>query len=596
MGVARVYEGYAPYLAANVAAVDYAQTADAVYTAHIDYEPWRLTRAGHTDWTWSTLGFTPTIGAPTISGVVATQPNTTGAIATNYSYEVTAISADGEESRPSNVGTVSNDMSLQGNYNTVSWSAVTDAVGYDVYKGDNSSKGYIGSSTTTSFIDRNLDAIASDTPPQGTNPFAAVNDYPSAVALHQGRLWYARTHNRPNAVWGSQSANFENMDVSRPARPSDAVSFALVANQVNSVNQIASLGKNLVALTSDSIFAINGGGEGVPITPAAINPERQSARGSTRLKPIIVDNIMFYQPTKAGEVRTLGWDFQIEGLASNNVAIFSPHFFKNRLIVSWAYQDNPYSCIWAVLDNGEMLCFTWEQEHEVWGWTKIDIDGFVEQCASITEGGYARLYILVRRTIAGVERRFHERMALPHIDDADVACHLDCAITQAFDPPSNVVTGLWHLEGEEVTVHADGYSFHGLTVEDGSVTLPNGYEAVVATAGLSYEGLIETLPPVATGQGGTFHVDPQNIGQVTLRAVDTKGLEISTDGEFWAPLPERTGDDLATPADIAARDYEIPAPSTWQPGATLKIRQTEPFPAHLTAIFFELMVGGPSGD
>lgn len=596
MGVARVFEGFAPYLAESVTGVDYAQSAGTIYTAHIDYEPWKLTRgASHVDWEWSTLGFTPSIAAPVASGATPTQPNATGAIATSYSYQVTAISAEGEESRPSNTVSASNDMSLQGNYNTVAWGAVTGAVSYDVYKGDNSSKGYIGSSTSTSFIDRNLDAIASDTPPQGTNPFAANNDYPSAVALHQGRLWYARTYNRPNAVWGSQAANFENMDVSRPARPNDAVSFALVSNQVNSVNQLSSLGKNLVALTADSIFAINGG-EGSPITPAAINPERQSGRGSTRLKPITIDNILFYQPTKAGEVRTLGWDFQIEGLSSNNIAIFSPHFFKNRLIICWAYQDNPFSCIWAVLDNGEMLCFTWEQEHEVWGWTKIEVDGFVEQCAVITEGGYDRLYILVRRTVAGVERRFHERMAVPHQEDVDVACHLDCSITQAFDPPTNTITGLWHLEGETVSVHADGYAFHGLTVEDGEVTLPNSYEAVVATVGLRYEGVIETLAPVASGQGGTFHVDPQNIGQVTLRAVDTKGLEISTDGEFWVPLPERIGGDVGTPTDISARDFEVPSPANWQDGATLQIRQAEPFPAHITAVFFELLLGGTSGD
>lgn len=593
MGVARLFQTYTPYPAAAVMGLDYAQTADVIYTAHISYAPQRLTRTGHTSWVWGNVDFDPVIQPPTGVSAVASQPNATGAIATDYTYVVTATDANGIESRASTAVTETNDLSLNGNYNTLSWTASPNAVSYTVYKGDNDLKGYIGSTTTTSFKDRNLNNISSDTPPQGTNPFPGANDYPSTVTFHQQRLWYARTFNKPNGVWGSQSSNFQSMDVSRPARPNDAVSFALVSEQVNSVNQLCSLGKNLVALTADSVFAINGGGEAAPITPAAINPERQTGRGSARLKPLVVDSVAFYQPAKAGDIRTLGFAYEINGLRSNNVAIFSAHFFRQNSVVCWAAQDNPFSCIWAVMATGDLLCFTWEEEQEVWGWTKMDIDGFVEQCAVITEGGYDRLYILVRRVIGGVTRRFHERMALPSTGmDLDIACHLDCSVTQVYDPPSNVVGGFHHLVGERISVHADGYAFHGLLVSpQGDVTLPGGFEAVVATGGLRYEGLIENLPPVVSTGAGSLHVEPQNVGEVTVRAVDTKGLEYSLDGEEWVPLPESTGGDVTTLEDIEARDFEIPSPGSWQNGVRMRLRQREPFPAHVTAMFYELIVG-----
>jgi hypothetical protein len=589
MGVAALYETFTPYPAGAVLDLDYAQTADVEYFVHPAYPPQRLTRSGHTSWSWGTVDFDPAIQPPTGLNSTPSKPNATGAIDTTYTYEVTATDAAGVESRASTSVTDTNDLSLSGNYNTLAWTASPNAVSYTVYKGDNSLRGYIGKTDTTSFKDRNLQAVASDTAPKGTNPFGSADNYPSTVTFHQQRLWFGQTNARPNAVWGSQSANFQSLDVSTPARASDAVSFALVSEEVNAVNQLSSLGKNLIALTGNAVFAINGGGDG-PITPAAINPERQTARGASKLEPIVIDNVLFYQPARFGDIRTLGWSFEIDGLRSNNVAIFSAHFFRERRIISWASQDNPFSCIWAVRDDGVLLCFTYEEEHDVWGWTRMDIDGFVEQCTVITEQGYDRLYILVRRTLNGVRRRFHERMAIP-TKDLTLACHLDCSATYVYETPTNIVDGFIHLAGLTVSAVADGYAFHDLIVDsNGRITLPNDYEAMTVTAGLRYTGTMKSLPPVGAVSGGTIQVEPQNIGEVTVRAVETKGLEFSTDGEDWVPVPESTGGDLTVPEDIEATDTEFPAPGNWQKGASFWIRQAEPFPAHVTAIFYELVV------
>ncbi len=589
MGWRLIFENYTPFPQTAVKAMDYAQSADVMLFAHIDYEPQKLTRLDHTEWEWEALDFAPTIEPPTGVDATPDQPNSTDAIATEYTYYVTATDTNGNESRASDPIVATNDLSLAGNYNVIEWDAVADAVSYTIYKGDNSLPGYIGTSEDLSFKDRNLIAISSDTPPRATNPFG-VGNYPSTVTLGQQRAWFARTRLKPNGIWATQSANFENMDMSRPARATDAISFALVSQQVNSVNQMAFNKQGLLALTSNSIFTVRGESPGAAITPSAIVPDLESGRGSSRLQPLSVDHVQFYYPAKAGEVRTIGYDYQVEGVRTNNVAIFSSHLFKGRQIVSWDYQDNPFSCIWAVLDNGTMLCFTWEEEQEVWGWTRMEIDGFVEDCGVITEDGYDRLYILVRRTIGGVERRFHERLALPHVVSVASACHLDCSVTQATDDPTGVVTGIHHLEGETVSAYADGYSFHDLVVEQGSITLPNGHESTLISVGLLYEGRIATLPPVVAAQGGTLHVDPQNIGDVTVRAIDSKGLEISADGTNWESLAERTGGQISEDQRFEACDFETNITGNWQNGASLQLRQREPIPAHITALFYELVV------
>ena len=337
-------------------------------------------------------------------------------------------------------------------------------------------------------------------------------------------------------------------------------------------------------MTSDGVFSIKGG-DGGAMTPAAIVPERQTGRGASRLDPILVDSVLFYQPINTSVVRALGFTFETDGYRSNNVSIFSPHFFKGKRIVSWAYQEEPYSCVWTVLNDGTLLCFTWEEEQQVWGWTDCSVNGAVEQVATIREEGYDRLYASIRRTIAGVERRFHERLALPHVDDIATACHLDCAVTQVYETASTEVGQLWHLEGETVSATADGYAFEGLVVAGGKVTLP--YEANIVTVGLPYEGIIETLPFVL---GGEKHVARQQIGAVVVRALETRGVEISTDGITFDPLAERDGPEPWLLPVAEARDFYQPTGGNWNEGATLILRQQQPLPAHVVALFVDVLV------
>lgn len=587
MGAWRIYKAYSPYPSVKLSELDFAQTADVIYFAHLDYPVERLTRSGHTDWTFAEVEFGPVIEPPATPTGSANSPNNTGYVATDYNYVITAIGGDREqESRASGILTLSNDLTLAGNTNVIDLPSTVGVDRHIVYKEQGGSYGYIGGSDGTSFTDNNLQPVLSDTPPTGDNPFDDAGDYPSTVAFHQQRLLFGRTRNRPNAVWGSQPSDFENMDKSRPTKPDDALSFALVAERVNSVNQLVSLG-DLLALTSDGVFSIDGGSSGEAISPNAINPKRQTGRGASRLNPIVLDSIVFYRPNKGSTVRTLGYTFEVDGYRSNNVSIFSPHFFEGFSIVRWTFIEDPFSCIVAVRDDGALLFFTWEEEQAVWGWTLCETNGVVEDVAAISEGGYDRLYIAVRRTINGVTRRFFERMALPHVDDITTACHLDCALTQVYGTPQNRVEQLWHLEGETVSAYYDGYVAEGLVVEGGAIELPDGYEASIATVGLPYEGYIETLPLVLQGRGGTLHSHMQNIKSVMVRTIDARGITIGITGAAAEEVRDRTGSEVGGLADVSERDYEPPIPGHWEKSATLTIKQSKPLPAHITAVFVE---------
>jgi hypothetical protein len=588
MGIHRINKATSPYPDEKVVDLDYAQTADVLYAAHPEYSPRKLTRFDHTDWRWATITFGPTIAVPTGHSVAATTPNVTGYVAKTYKYKVTAVkdSFPVQESRPSSIVQVDNDLTLAGNFNTVTVPAPAgDVTRHVIYKEQAGVYGYIGATEGTSFKDQNIQPILSETPPVGENPFNTFGNYPAAVAFGQQRLWYGATYNVINGIWGSRTADFENMDRSRPARSDDSLSFALVGEKVNSLTHLV-WQDDLQALTSDGIWSISGGGEFNTITPSDIYPKRSLGRGARRVKPLPVDAVVFFVPSKGYSIRALGFSFEIDGYKSNNVSIFSPHLFNGFQVTRWAYQEEPFSIVWAVRNDGILLAFTWEEEQQVWGWTPIETDGNVLDVQIISEGGFDRVYILVERTIAGVERKFVERLAMPHGSDITTACHLDCSLTQVFDPPQSVITGLHHLEGHTVSATYDGYVIHDLVVENGSVELP--VEATVVTVGLRYSGRIETLPAALTTARGSVHVNTQQVGDIIVRTIDTRGIKIGAGGTQLEQVEPKDGTAVNELMDVEAIDYKVNPPGDWKETSTIVIEQDEPLPAHIVSIFYSL--------
>lgn len=587
MSVARIYRVASQFNATELLEVSVAQSADTMYLAHLNHEPGKLVRGGHTDWTFSTVAFEPTIAAPTGVGATASTPNTDAANSGDAyfpqpaSYVVTALT-DAQESRASAEATCTNDLTLKRNSNTIAWSAVAGATRYHVYKADNTQEfGYIGTTTDLSFVDDNIGPDYTDGPPAGENPFSGDNDHPSTVNFFEQRLLLARTNNRPNAIYGSRSGDFENQDTSRPLKASDALSFAITSGRVNAVNHLVSM-NSLLAITSDSVFKIDGGQSGY-ISPTDFVVRRQNGRGGSRLAPLVIDNMAFYQTAIGNSIRTVGYEFSSDSFNSNDVTIYSPHLFRGFNIVSWTYLAEPRSLIVAVRNDGKMLCFTWEQEQQVWGWTIWETDGVVKSVASISEGGEDRLYLTVQRN----GKLLIERMAAAYWSGVENTCFLDSAVTYIFDTPQTELRNLDHLNGMTISALADGNVISGLVVTEGIVTLP--YAATKVTAGLPYSATVETLPLAyqTPGKGWTL-AQPQTQGKVIIRVVDTRGLKAGPNANDIETLRERTNELPGAPASLQTGLLETFLLPEINGGAKVTLVSDDPLPCTITGIYLDV--------
>jgi hypothetical protein len=128
---------------------------------------------GRTKWYFTTPAFTPTYAAPT--GVGAWRPSrppATTKAAPMWSRPWTGT----DESLPSSpLSRVANLLTGIGNFNTVSWSAVAGATRYNVYALEGGIYGFIGQSSTLTFVDDNIAADTSYCPPENVNPFPAAS-------------------------------------------------------------------------------------------------------------------------------------------------------------------------------------------------------------------------------------------------------------------------------------------------------------------------------------------------------------------------------------------------------------------------------------
>lgn len=149
------------------------------------------------------------------------------------------------------------------------------------------------------------------------------------------------------------------------------------------------------------------------------------------------------------------------------------------------------------------------------------------------------------------------------------------------------VSGLGHLEGEEVSILADGgviFFDDKKTVVSGSVSLENPY--FVVAVGLPYESIVEPLPIDAGSATGTSQGKKKRIYQVGLKIYRTLGIEMGGDDDSLDKVQLRNQQTLmGLPEALYTGEIEpMPFNANVTTEATVVIKQRRPLPMCIMAI------------
>lgn len=413
-----------------------------------------------------------------------------------------------------------------------------------------------------------------------------VDGYPTSVTFFRERLVMARDDRINMSVVGDYE-NFSARDGDQVVADM-AISMTLASSTVNEIQWMTAVGKDLIAGTTGGEFTISSLTDSSAFGPANKEANAQVGRGSRAIQPVLVEDSLFYVQRNGRRVWELKFEIQSDGYVAGDKMTFARHIAKTK-IVAMAYQREPFSVLWCVTETGKLIAATIGVEQGVIGWHRHPVggNGVVESVAVIPspDGGDDQLWLVVKRTIDGAEVRYVERMVSlwdADTDDIEDLFLLDCGLTYN-GAPATSITGLGHLEGETVSVWADGAVHPNRTVTSGAITLQAA--ASVVHVGLGYSSKWRSMRPEAGSTDGTAQGKTKRAARVMFRLLNSLGGKFGPNENALDELDFRsTGDLMDTPVPLFTGDIKASWPDGYSTDGYMWFVVDQPTPSTLVAV------------
>jgi hypothetical protein len=251
--------------------------------------------------------------------------------------------------------------------------------------------------------------------------WSSVEGYPDEVCFFRERLLWARDR----LVWGSVSADFENMrDRDDGGLVVADASFRadITSDRGQKIIWMSPSDRALIIGTDADEHAMAENNTSDPFGPGNIAVRKQSEYGSRRVRVVKIGEGVIYAQKSGRKLLDIKTAESVnERWVSANLNVLADHVLSTG-IIDMAYQQEPDSVVWAVRGDGQLVGFTMNREQEVRGWHPHRVGGYanssktqfavVESIAVIPApaGDRDELWMVVRRTINGITKRYVEWM------------------------------------------------------------------------------------------------------------------------------------------------------------------------------------------
>jgi hypothetical protein len=627
------YEVVSPYAVADLPKLDITQSGDVLFLACPGYAPRTLSRIADTTWTFAVLDFTlpvpwnydfylldpvtaadathpakgwtylwTTIGRTTEGVIIESAPTTITRLNNNLGVDTGAAPTElvVYDDKPtslvigSTAGLLSSPSNLQTN------------LGYRFYRGRNGLFGLVGellvapASIVTGYIWKDYGQTPDYTrpPPSGRNPFQVFDaggalvrtETPRTVCFAEDRLIFGGTAERPDHIFCSVNSSYLNFDQPQLKTASMSTEFELASRRREEIRALVS-SVRLVSFTNSAPWAISGPG-GDPIAAnQVVAAQPQNDVGAAWLKPLEVGDDIIFARVKGTGVRNLSFDPKSADarkvFTSADISILAQHLFDGYTLVDWAYAEDPWGVIWAVRSDGKLLSLTYVPEYGVVAWALHETDGLFEAVCSVPETTEDAVYVVVQRTINGATKRYIERMTNRVVTETtavkDLVCW-DSAITVESVVPFTNVTGLDHLEGEDVYALADGVVRGPFTVVAGAITLDEAASTV--HVGLPYTCTFETLDLQEA------RTDRKTVTKISIEVEASRGLSAGDDPARLVEFRSRSVADSYGAIPLTTGLLEVTPLKAWGKEGRITIQQSPGLPSTIYGVTREVEGGG----
>lgn len=605
-----------PWGQAQVPYIGYTQSGDIVFAAHGDVEPQEISRTSNVQFFCNATTFTDGPYLP--ENLTSTTLSSSGATGT---VTVTASSVTGiNDSGPYKYGGA-----------TAGFKSTDVGRFLRIWDSSGSTWGWGEITGYTSGIEVTVDVKDGSFPTVGTTrwrlgAWSDTTGWPTNVFFYEDRLCYVGAGQTPQRVDMSNSGDYRNFapsDLDETVTDEHALSFTLNSGKINDIIWAQPHDQGLILGTAGGEWEVRSS-DGGALSPTNISARRVSANGTPEdgwKDKAVPFGGQIISVSGNGD-RLLAYDYlRVRGrMDGTDLLLLAEHLARPESTSTVDLYDatsllkvevtrDPEPRIYALRSDGVVLVGTYSSEHGVFAWGTIEIEDSSIGIVDIAVGGYAysnrryeQLWVLTGAVgfaadaIGFMEIEYRDGQpyfpasedpspSLRLMDEND-AFYVDLGITYE-GAATTAITGLDHLEGETVSILADGALHPDKTVSSGSITLDR--EASVVQVGLAYDSIAKTLPVEAGAADGTSQGKTKRAHSLILRLFETMGLQVGpNESDLETVIFREASDPMSTATPFFTGDKIIPWEDDYDRQGQVVIKQNDPTPGTILAIMPQL--------
>lgn len=419
--------------------------------------------------------------------------------------------------------------------------------------------------------------------------------YPSVIAAHQQRLVLAGFGQLPLDAYVSETFDWENFETG--AEADDPFRFQIAANDVNRILWMVSKEDALLVGTAPREYRVMGR-DGV-FAGGEILVRANTTHGSVFVDPVEGEDNVYFADRSGINLREYSYVFERDKSVGVPIDLLCGDLLKNGIkkLVFQSGNNAAFSfgfgglfyphrlnIVWVLTEMGELFALVREVSEKVYAWSRFETEGTVESIAVTPGTDGDHLWMVVNRTLGGVEKKFVEVL--------DPTQLFDCG--QVFDGAVGTsFADLGIAAVQALMIRDDGswvqfiHATYGEWIplgEDGSWQFAHPSQAGwIWHAGLPFELAVETLRfDQAIAQGQTTLGKPKTWVEIVLQVANSLSTQV-------ALADEPTHPDTVTRSTLYTGEDRFFVQG-WSRNGALRVELDKPYPLTLKSIGGEMMV------
>ncbi|NLG05963.1 MAG: hypothetical protein GX567_19370 [Clostridia bacterium] len=250
---------------------------------------------------------------------------------------------------------------------------------------------------------------------------ATLANYPRAVCYFEGCLYYGGLKYNPNRWVRSRGpadtgeARYDDFTTGSDADHAIIANLNAAQGDIAYIHWIEGLADFMAFGTEGGVVGLDGGSDAA-ITPTNFRIRPIDPVGVRGVAPATDGQTIFYVQKGGRTLRSFEYDLLADRYKSFDRSFVAPHLSKSG-IKKIALQRWKVGLLWAVREDGVLVCLTIKPKEDQTGWHRHTLGGtdakVIDICVVPQADDFDRLYLVVERTINSTTTRYIEYLNNP---------------------------------------------------------------------------------------------------------------------------------------------------------------------------------------